>query len=113
MYTLLSLVKQQGQTSKAIQEYIQLLLRELKQLHGGIQNLGRDEINSLLLAASISQREQEILNLLANGYSNNAIAENLYITLNTVKSHLRRIYQKLEVSNRMQAVVKAREVNLL
>ena len=113
MYTLLSLIKQQGQTSKPIQEYIKLLLRELKQLHGGIQNLGKGEINTLLLAASISQREREILGLIAAGYSNQTIADNLFITLNTVKSHLRRIYEKLDVSNRTQAVIKAREVNLL
>ena len=113
MYTLLSLIKQQGQTSKPIQEYIKLLLRELKQLHGGIQNLGKEEINTLLLAASISQREREILGLIAAGYSNQTIADNLFITLNTVKSHLRRIYEKLDVSNRTQAVAKGRELNLL
>ena len=113
MYTLLSLIKQQGQTSKPIQEYIKLLLRELKQLHGGIQNLGKEEINTLLLAASISQREREILGLIAAGYSNQTIADNLFITLNTVKSHLRRIYQKLEAKNRIEAVICSRELGII
>jgi LuxR family transcriptional regulator, maltose regulon positive regulatory protein len=113
IHTLLYLVKQQGQTSKPIQEHIQRLLRELEQMHGSIMKLGKDEFSSLLLAATISQREREILDLIAAGHSNQTIADNLLISLNTVKSHLRRIYQKLEVSNRTQAVTKGREINLL
>jgi LuxR family maltose regulon positive regulatory protein len=113
MYTLLYLIRKQGRTSKAIQKYIQKLLRELKQLHTDIHHLAMNEINALILTASISPREQEILQLTSEGYPNQAIAEELFITLNTVKSHLRRIYQKLEVKNRTEAIMRARELQII
>lgn len=61
----------------------------------------------------ISQRELEVLELLAEGHSNKGIAERLFVSPNTVKTHLARLYEKLEVSRRTQAVQKARELRLL
>jgi DNA-binding NarL/FixJ family response regulator len=56
----------------------------------------------------LSPRECEILELLASGASNKEIARKLSISPNTVKTHAARIYEKLEVEKRMQAVEKAR-----
>lgn len=53
-----------------------------------------------------TQREMEVLTNLAKGKSNNEIAENLTITSHTVKAHIASIYEKLNVSNRVQATVK-------
>ena len=50
----------------------------------------------------LSDRELEVLELLARGDSNNGIAERLHISVNTVKSHIKRIYKKLEISSRLQ-----------
>ncbi len=50
----------------------------------------------------LSERELEVLELLAKGDSNNAIAERLHISVNTVKSHIKRIYAKLVISSRLQ-----------
>lgn len=50
----------------------------------------------------MSDREFEVLELLAKGDSNNAIADRLHISVNTVKSHIKRIYKKLEISSRLQ-----------
>jgi len=52
----------------------------------------------------LSQREQEVLRLVAQGNSNKEIAGSLFISDNTVKAHLRRILEKLHVANRSQAV---------
>ncbi len=54
----------------------------------------------------LSKREQEILDLLAKGYRYKEIADSLGISFDTVRSHLRNIYDKLHVSSRTEAVVK-------
>ena len=61
----------------------------------------------------ISKREYEVLELLAAGHSNQEIAGKLFVSANTVKSHLARLYQKLEVSRRTQAIQKARTIRLI
>jgi LuxR family maltose regulon positive regulatory protein len=61
----------------------------------------------------LSERELEILNLLAKGCTNQEIAEQLIIAVGTVKAHTVNIFRKLNVNRRMQAVTRARELNLL
>ncbi|HSD69971.1 MAG TPA: response regulator transcription factor [Woeseiaceae bacterium] len=61
----------------------------------------------------ISDREREVLALLGAGHSNREIADRLFISTNTVKTHVSNLYQKLEVSRRGQAVRKARSLQLV
>ena len=61
----------------------------------------------------ISDRELEVLELLAGGHSNKEIAERLFVSPHTVKSHVGHLYGKLEVSRRTQAVHKARQLKIL
>jgi len=61
----------------------------------------------------LTERELEVLQLLAAGLSNRAMAQALVITVGTVKRHITNIYGKLGVNNRVQAVAKARELNVL
>lgn len=56
----------------------------------------------------LSNREAEILVLMEKGYSNQEIADQLYISLSTVKSHISSIFQKLQVKRRTQAVKKVK-----
>jgi predicted ATPase/DNA-binding CsgD family transcriptional regulator len=65
------------------------------------------------LADPLSQRELEVLTLLAAGLSNREIAEQLVIGIGTVKTHTLNIYAKLEVNSRTQAIARARELKLL
>lgn len=62
---------------------------------------------------SLSERELEVLSLLADGLSNKAIAQKLTLSLETIKWYNRQIYSKLNVSSRTQAVARARELDLL
>jgi NarL family two-component system response regulator LiaR len=55
----------------------------------------------------LSTREREVLALLALGYTNRQIATELYLSVDTVKSHMRRLYSKLGVTNRTQAALRA------
>ncbi len=61
----------------------------------------------------LSEREMEVLNLVARGYSNRQIAEALFVTLGTVKKHLNNVFSKFQVKNRTQAVARARDLGLL
>ena len=65
------------------------------------------------LIEPLSQRELEILNLVAQGLSNEEICKKLFLALDTVKGHNRRIFEKLQVHRRTEAIAKARELNLI
>jgi LuxR family maltose regulon positive regulatory protein len=65
------------------------------------------------LIEPLSQREREVLGLIANGLSNREIAEQLFITVGTAKTHANNIYRKLDVRSRTQAVARATELGLL
>jgi len=61
----------------------------------------------------LSEREIEVLRLIAVGLSNPQIAEQLFLSTGTVKRHVHRIFQKMYVTNRVNAIARARELNLL
>jgi LuxR family maltose regulon positive regulatory protein len=65
------------------------------------------------LVEPLSERELEVLYLIAAGLRNKEIAEKLFISLNTVKTHLKNINSKLDVTNRTRAVARAKELGLL
>ncbi|MEO7908959.1 MAG: LuxR C-terminal-related transcriptional regulator [Roseiflexaceae bacterium] len=65
------------------------------------------------LVEPLSARELEILRLIADGHSNQAIADTLIIAVSTVKRHINNIYGKLDVQSRTQALARARELRLL
>ncbi len=65
------------------------------------------------LIEPLSERELEVLQLIADGLTNPEIASQLYIALNTVKAHTRNIYGKLGVNNRTQAAARARALGIL
>jgi LuxR family maltose regulon positive regulatory protein len=65
------------------------------------------------LIEPLSDRELEVLALIAEGMTNPEIASRLFLALNTIKGHTRSIYGKLDVHNRTQAVARARALGLL
>jgi len=65
------------------------------------------------LLESLSEREIEVLHLIARGLSNKDIAEKLFISLNTVKTHTKNINSKLNVNSRTRAVARAKEIGIL
>jgi LuxR family transcriptional regulator, maltose regulon positive regulatory protein len=68
---------------------------------------------AILLAEPLSEREQAILRYLPTMMSNHEIAGELFVSVNTVKTHLKAIYRKLNVSGRRQAVQRGRELGLM
>ena len=68
---------------------------------------------SLISQLELSKRELEILNLMAKGYSNDEIAAKIFVSVSTVKTHNQNLFEKLDVKRRIQAVEKARRLNLI
>jgi ATP/maltotriose-dependent transcriptional regulator MalT len=68
---------------------------------------------SSALVEPLSERELEVIQLVAEGLTNREIASRLFLTLNTVKAHTRNIYGKLEVHSRTKAVARARALGIL
>lgn len=68
-----------------------------------------EEANRLAL----SKRELEVLQLMAEGCSNQEIALRLFVSLNTVKTHSSRVFEKLDVKRRTQAIEKAKRLSLI
>ncbi len=75
-----------------------------------------DRTNSVPAPSSLieplSQRELEVLQLICQGLSNHEICKQLYLALDTVKGHNRRIFEKLQVHRRTEAIARAREFGL-
>ncbi|MEP0369319.1 MAG: response regulator transcription factor [Cyclobacteriaceae bacterium] len=61
----------------------------------------------------LSEREMDVLKLVAQGHSNQEIADQLFVSLNTTKTHISSIYQKLGAQRRTQAVQKAIEIGII
>lgn len=75
----------------------------------GVSPIFEEQILSDL---GISKREFEVLALLGKGMSNQEIADALFISQNTVKTHTSRLFEKLDVKNRTHAILKAKELGL-
>jgi len=69
--------------------------------------------DAAIRSLGLTARECEILDLLASGQSNKELARTLGISPNTVKTHVARVYEKLEVDRRVQAIEKARWLALI
>ena len=73
---------------------------------------GSDRV-SYRLEDPLSEREREVLNLLASGKTNSEVARDLFVSVGTVKSHTGNIYRKLGAKNRAEALARARDLGLL
>ncbi len=62
---------------------------------------------------NLSGREYEVLQLMAKGYSNAAIAEKLFLTVSTIKTHTSNLFLKMEVKSRTQAIEKAKRLKII
>jgi DNA-binding CsgD family transcriptional regulator len=71
--------------------------------------INEKEVNQL----GLSKREVEVLQLMAQGLSNQEIASCLFVSLNTVKTHSSRMFEKMEVKRRTQAIEKAKRLSII
>lgn len=86
-----------------------VVVREVRVPADGPFELAAGKLKEL----GITPREHEILGLIAEGLSNREIGERLFVSENTVKTHSSRLFDKLGVNRRVQAVLKGRELGLI
>lgn len=120
LHTLLQKMKREGKGKIA---YIDGLLTAFRfPVHPSVENRGPGTGDVFTASASslkvtlvepLTERELEVLRLLANGASNQAIADSLVISLATAKKHVNNIFGKLQAQNRTEAVARARDAHLL
>lgn len=78
-----------------------------------VQTSGFNINEAELMKVGLSKRELEVLQLIAEGLSNQEIASRLFVSLNTVKTHSSKVLEKLEVKRRTQAIEKAKRLSLI
>ena len=86
-----------------------VVVKEVRVPEGAPFELNAGKLKEL----GITQREHEILGLIAEGLSNREIGERLFVSENTVKTHSSRLFAKLGVNRRVQAVQRGRELGLV
>lgn len=72
-----------------------------------------EDNEDILKELGISRREYEVLELVAMGLTNQQVADKLFVSLNTVKTHMTNLFAKLEVNRRTQAIQRAKELRIL
>lgn len=77
------------------------------------RDAGGGELSASGLPESLTERELEVLRLVASGKSNHRIASELFVSIGTVKTHLNHLYRKLGAHSRTQALARARELGLI
>jgi LuxR family maltose regulon positive regulatory protein len=110
---MLALLQQTERFSTVAAGFLQETLGTLEASHGRETTVSRAALAEMTTAAAVSPREQEILRLISQGLSSRAIADRLIIAPSTVKTHLKNIYRKLDVTGRAQAVARAQALGLL
>jgi LuxR family maltose regulon positive regulatory protein len=111
--SLLTLGLHTENLNAGVRSFLKGILTMLGHVGGTPKPLPQDESMALAIAASISPREQQILQLIGAGMSNREIADKFFISASTVKTHLENIFRKLGVSSRTQAIAQAHVLGLV
>jgi len=86
-----------------------VLVKEVRVREGGPFVLNMEKLKE----SGITPREHEILGLIAQGLSNKEIGEKLFVSENTVKTHSSRLFEKMSVNRRVQAIQKGKDLGLI
>ena len=106
-----ALITKEGDSGIQQDDATKLLLKRITNERKADNGIAAEGVTDL--AEPLTKKEVKVLDLLAQGYSNNAIADKLFVSETTVRTHLRNLNVKLHASSRTQAVVIARRLGLV
>jgi LuxR family maltose regulon positive regulatory protein len=106
-------VAEAGGWVRQVLRHVPGLAAEHEWLYADTDSRGAEEAVAVVTPESLTERETEVLGRLAQAMSTEEIARTLYLSINTVKTHLKSIYRKLGASGRSAAARRARELKLL
>lgn len=109
---LLTLINETGRLTAEAHHFTQTLVDVICTANALTMPPSATELATLTISASISERELEVLGFVREGLSNQAIALRMVVTVSTVNTHLKHIYDKLDVHTRTEAVLRAQELKL-
>lgn len=110
MHALLARLRERQPKDSALRRYLDILLAAFEQVPAAVVP---PSLPGQLAIEPLSEREREVLRLLAQGRSNAEIARQLVVAVSTVKTHIHHLFAKLQAADRLQAVTRAREFGLL
>jgi len=84
-----------------------------KEIHVNNSNTGFTINEKELVKLGLSKRELEVLQLMAEGLTNQEIASRLFVSLNTIKTHSSKLFEKMDVKRRTQAIDKAKRLQII
>jgi LuxR family maltose regulon positive regulatory protein len=102
--------KQSGDRTHPLRGYVDKILAAFATSEGMPELKTNNQSSEMI--EPLSQRELEVFQLICQGLSNQEICQRLFLALDTVKGHNRRIFEKLQVHRRTEAIARARELNL-
>ncbi len=110
---LLTLVLHTENLTAEARSFVKQILRLVGHAEGAPRLLPKADLTALSTAASLSVREQQVLQLVSTGLSDREMAARLSVSASTVKTHLKNIYRKLGVKSRTQALAQAQALKLV
>lgn len=102
-----------GASDQSLRAYSDRLLAAFSDSQSQSSGAGQDTVEGSTIVDPLSKHELRVLQLISAGLSNREAADELYVSVNTIKWHLRNIYSKLNVRGRVEAAARARELGLL
>jgi LuxR family maltose regulon positive regulatory protein len=99
-----------GKVRSLAPEFVDILAEKYRRENAYRKSVAGEKINNSALSEPLSDRELEVLELVAAGLSNREIADKLFISLGTTKWHITNILSKLGVRNRVQAIKAAESI---
>lgn len=103
-YAITYRIKILHKENEKFKEEIKVYLNKINSLKNGSNEADKNNIEVLITENNLSEREADVLLLIFKGYTNQRIGDELFISLNTVKYHIRNIYQKLNINTKNEAI---------